>query len=91
MMAPEGEVDDGLFDLCVAEQVSRARIFALIPKFMQGTQATQKPIRMLRARNIAVTAIQGALPAHADGETLCTAGERLVMTLLPKQVDMFCP
>ena len=91
LMAPEGEVDDGLLDLCIAKQVSRARIFTLIPRFMAGTQATQKPIRTGRTQRIVVTAVEGILPAHADGETLCTEGEQLIVELLPSQIDILCP
>ena len=91
LMAPEGEVDDGLLDLCIAEEVSRARIFTLIPRFMAGTQATQKPIRTGRTQRIVVTAVEGILPAHADGETLCTEGEQLIVELLPSQIDILCP
>ncbi|MBC8450314.1 MAG: diacylglycerol kinase family lipid kinase [Chloroflexi bacterium] len=90
MMAPEGVVDDGLFDLCIAEQVSRARIFALIPRFMAGTQATQKPIKTGRTQRIVVTAVEGVLPAHADGETLCTEGQQLAVELLPRQIEIIC-
>ena len=88
MMAPEGKPDDGLFDLCIAREVSRARIFGLIPHFMQGTQATQEPIRTGRAQRVVVTAVEGTLPAHADGETLCTEGQRLEMELLPSQIEI---
>jgi diacylglycerol kinase family enzyme len=88
MTAPEGEPDDGLFDLCIAHEVSRARIFGLIPYFMRGTQATQEPIRMGQARKVTVTAVEGVLPAHADGETLCTEGERLEIELLPSQIEI---
>jgi len=88
MMAPQAENDDGLFDLCIASQVSRARIFTLIPRFMNGTQATQESIRTGRTRRITVTAIEGVLPAHADGETLCTEGRQLAMELLPRQIEM---
>ena len=91
LMAPEGEVDDGLLDLCMAEEVSRARIFTLIPRFMAGTQATQKPIRTGRTQRIVVTAVEGVLPAHADGETLCTEGQQLTVELLPSQIDIICP
>jgi diacylglycerol kinase (ATP) len=90
MMAPEGQPDDGLFDLCIAREVSRARIFALIPHFLQGTQATQEPIRTGRARRVVVTAVEGVLPAHADGETLCTDGQRLELELLPRQIEVIC-
>ncbi len=88
MMAPEGQPDDGLFDLCIAREVSRAGVFGLIPHFMRGTQATQEPIRTGRAQRIAVTAVEGVLPAHADGETLCTDGKRLELELLPRQISV---
>jgi diacylglycerol kinase (ATP) len=55
---------------------------------MRGTQATQEPIRTGRAQRVVVTAVEGTLPAHADGETLCTEGQRLEMELLPSQIEM---
>jgi YegS/Rv2252/BmrU family lipid kinase len=88
MMAPESRPDDGLFDLCIVREVSRVRIFSLILRFMQGTQATQEPVRMVQAQRVVVTAVNGVLPAHADGETLCTAGQQLRMELLPQQLEV---
>jgi len=90
-MAPDGKPDDGMFDLCIAHEVSRPRLFGLIPHFMKGTQATQEPIKMEQARKVVVTAVEGVLPAHADGETLCTTGQRLEMELLPRQIEIICP
>lgn len=90
MMAPTASNADGLFDLCIAAQVSRGRIFLLIPHFLKGDQATQKPISTARARLVEVTALQGVLPAHADGETLCTQGKQLQIELLPAQLDLLC-
>jgi len=89
-MAPEGKPDDGLFNLCIAREVSRLRIFELIPHFMQGTQADQEPITMGQARRVVVSAVEGVLPAHADGETLCAEGQRLELELLPSQIEMIC-
>lgn len=88
MMAPEGQPDDGLLDLCIAREVSRAGIFGLIPHFMRGTQASQEPVRTGRALRVVVTAVKGVLPAHADGETLCTDGQRLELELLPRQLEV---
>ena len=73
-----------------AHGVSRARIFSLIPHFLKGTQATQEPIKMVRASRVVVTAVEGTLPAHADGETLCVDGQRLEVELLPGQIEMVC-
>ncbi len=88
MMGPQAQPDDGLFDVCIAEQVNQARILMLIPKFMSGTQGAQPSVRMLRARRVVVTALQGTLPAHADGETLCTEGRALALQVLPRQIDV---
>ena len=88
MMAPHGKTDDGLFDLCIAQQVSRAHIFALIPKFMKGTQATDPAVKTAQAQHVVVTALDGVLPAHIDGETLCVEGKQLTLELVPRQIEI---
>jgi YegS/Rv2252/BmrU family lipid kinase len=90
-MAPEGAPDDGRFHLCVGTEVSRLGIFKLIPHFLKGTQATQDPVWTRQASRVVVTALDGALPAHADGETLCVEGQRLELELLPAQLEIVCP
>ncbi|HEY46896.1 MAG: hypothetical protein AMJ88_07070 [Anaerolineae bacterium SM23_ 63] len=89
-MAPEAKIDDGLFDLCIADQVSKLGILALIPRFMQGTQASHSAVNTGRTNKIVVTAIEGVLPAHADGETICTEGKRLTVELLAGEIDVIC-
>jgi len=88
MMAPEGLADDGVLDLIVAHEVSRPKIFALIGHFMRGTQAGHEAIQTDQVRNITVTALDGVLPAHADGETLCVDGTHLMIELLPNQIEL---
>jgi diacylglycerol kinase (ATP) len=90
-MAPDSKPDDGLFDLVIVRQVSRLRIFGLIPHFMKGTQGTQPEVRTLRAARVAITALEGALPAQSDGEIICVDGTRLDIELLPRQVKVVCP
>lgn len=91
MMAPRAHTDDSLFDLCIARQVSRTRIFALIPRFMKGTQESDPAILTAQTRSLTITALQGTLPAHADGETLCVAGEKLQLEIFPHQLEIVCP
>ncbi|NIO72197.1 MAG: YegS/Rv2252/BmrU family lipid kinase [Anaerolineae bacterium] len=90
MMAPDAEPDDGLFDLCIAHEVSRTRIFSLIPHFLRGTQATQEPITTGRAARISITAVEGTLPAQTDGEILCVDGQHLEIELLSRQLEIIC-
>jgi diacylglycerol kinase (ATP) len=91
MMAPDGLTDDGLFDFCIVGQVSKPGIFALIPKFMKGTQGEHPAVRYKRAPRAVITAVKGSLPAHADGETVCVAGERLEVQILPGLLDVVSP
>ena len=85
--APNGDPGDGSFDLCIARSASQLRIFGLIPYFMKGTQATQKEVSMAQARKVKVTALQGTLPVHCDGETVCFEGKELTIELLPAQIE----
>ena len=88
MMAPEAKIDDGQLDLSIAREVSRTKIFALILRFMKGTQVGHPAIRTDRTQQITVTALDGVLPAHADGETLCEEGKSLTMELLSGQIEI---
>jgi len=85
--APNGDPGDSYFDLCIARTASQLRIFGLIPYFMKGTQATQKEVTMAQARKVKVTAVQGTLPVHCDGETVCYEGKELTIELLPAQIE----
>jgi YegS/Rv2252/BmrU family lipid kinase len=87
-MAPQSELDDGNLDLCIASNPTRARIFGLIPHFLSGTQATQPEITTGRTDKIKVTALEGALPAHCDGETLCEQGGELEVQILPGALEL---
>jgi diacylglycerol kinase (ATP) len=91
MMAPQSKIADGLFDLCIVGQVSRMGILGLIPQFTKGTQAGHPKVSMRQSRLVKVTAEQGSLPAHADGETLCTEGETLSLELLPRALEIVRP
>jgi len=90
MMAPEAHTDDGLLDLCIAGQVSRFGILKLIPKFMNGTQASHPQVKTGNATNIHVLAMDGVLPTHADGETICVAGKELMIELIQQPIKILC-
>jgi len=86
--APDSLPDDGLLDLCIAEQMSVWAIMRMIPLFMKGTQATQKTIKTGRTARVTVTAHDGPLPAHTDGEIICTEDKHLAVELLPRQLEI---
>jgi diacylglycerol kinase (ATP) len=89
-MAPQSKNNDGVFTVCAVDQVSKLGIFLLIPRFIQGTQAGHPAVRFLETKKLSARALQGAIAAHADGETLCTAGDALSVELLPAMLDVVC-
>lgn len=86
--APQSLGDDGLFDLCIARQVSKLQMLLLVPRFLNGTQASHPAIHMTRSRKVTVKALQGSVAAHADGETLSYACQQLEMEILPHQMTL---
>jgi YegS/Rv2252/BmrU family lipid kinase len=87
-MAPMGDNTDGQFDLCIAADAGRLRIFGLVPYFLKGTQASQPEITTGRTDRISVRAIKGTLPAHCDGETLCESGQELCAEIVPAAIEV---
>ena len=91
IMAPDSRPDDGLLDLCIAEQMSSFQMIRLVPLFMKGTQASKKTIKTGQAALIKIVALDGPLPAQTDGEIISTEGRSLIVQLLPRQIKVICP
>ncbi len=87
-MAPDGDPGDGFFNLCIARQVSQMKILPLATRFISGSQANHPAIRMPKSSKVRVRALNGSIPAHADGETICTAGEELLIELIPQAIEV---
>lgn len=88
MMAPDSHPGDGSFDLCLAGDVRQARILPLAASFISGKQTTDRDIRMMRASRVSVRGVNSSIPAHADGETICTAGQSLSIHILPGALEV---
>jgi diacylglycerol kinase (ATP) len=88
IMAPNAEVDDGLLDLCIADQVNSFEVLRMIPYFMRGDQATQPAVKTGQAARVVITAHDGPLPAQVDGEIICREGKRLEVELFPRQIEV---
>lgn len=88
MFAPDSESNDGRLNLCIVEEVTRFQVLGLFPKMMGGTQADHPAIKMPIAVHVKITALSGSLPVHADGETICTKGEVLEVSILKQQLQL---
>jgi YegS/Rv2252/BmrU family lipid kinase len=89
-MAPEARNDDGLLDLCIADEMPRLAMLGLILMYMKGTQAGSPHIRTGRGRTAEIQALDGELVVHADGETIGIHARHLRVECLPGAVQMIC-
>jgi YegS/Rv2252/BmrU family lipid kinase len=87
-MAPHALNHDGLFDLCLAEKLTRGEIIQVMGRFTKGSQASHAKIKTARAGRYTVTAPEGGLVVHADGETICTDGRSIEVECLPSRLSI---
>jgi diacylglycerol kinase family enzyme len=69
MMAPDALLDDGQLEIVAVEQVSKARFLANLPKVFNGTHVHEPTVRVLRAREISISADR-PFTMYADGDPI---------------------
>ena len=88
-MAPEAQLDDGYFDLCILNEIGKLSMMGLVPKFMSGTHVEHKATTMARAKKVTITS-EDNLVAHYDGELLCTEGHKIMCEIVPRPLRVVC-
>ena len=86
--APQALMDDGLLDICIAREVSRTRMFSLIPHFLKGTQTSQPEVQMKRSTKVEVTALKGSMPVQTDGEIIAEDCKHLMVEIFQKRLEV---
>jgi YegS/Rv2252/BmrU family lipid kinase len=75
-IAPDAELDDGVFDVVMSGATSKFRFLANLPKVFKGTHVEEDAVRVVRGAEIEVTADRD-FPVFADGEHLTEMPARL--------------
>jgi YegS/Rv2252/BmrU family lipid kinase len=87
LIAPDAKPDDGLFDVCIAHEVSQLTMLRLLPHFLKGTHVNLDPITMVQARQVSISSPDGLI-AHVDGEVLCTDAPWIRCEILPGALNV---
>ena len=66
-IAPMAKNDDGFLDLVFVQPVGRLRIFALLPKLVNGTHINAPEVTCARVNAVSLIA-EEPVPSHLDGE-----------------------
>jgi diacylglycerol kinase family enzyme len=71
LLAPEAQPDDGLFDVVLIGDISKADFATTAPKLYRGTHVSHPKVEVLRSARVAVGSAE-RLPIEVDGEQLGT-------------------
>lgn len=87
-VAPDAELDDGLFDIVCVEGQGKLRFLANLPKVFSGRHVENKEVSVYRAAEILLDADR-PFRLYADGEHLCDLPARI--RVLPKALELIAP
>ena len=69
-IAPEAKVDDGLFHLCVVDQVGKLTVLRILPRVLKGKHAEHPAVKIVTSTYVDIETPDGPQWICADGETL---------------------
>jgi diacylglycerol kinase (ATP) len=73
LIAPDAKIDDGLLDYAMITNVSRLKMFRIVPEVMKGTHGRFKEVSLGKCKKFTLTADR-PLYIHADGEIFSGPG-----------------
>jgi len=69
-IAPGARVNDGLFQICVVDEVSRFTVARILPRVLKGTHTAHPAVRLMSTTSLRVDSLEDPLWICADGETI---------------------
>lgn len=90
LLTPEAEINDGLLDVCLVDQISVPRVLQVMPKTFSGKHVNEPEVTMCRSKKITIEATE-SLPVQADGEILSTTAIAMTVEVLPNALKIIAP
>jgi diacylglycerol kinase (ATP) len=88
-IAPEAKVDDGLFHLCIVDQVGKLTVLRILPRVLSGKHTQHPSVRIVTSSVVEIETPDGPQWICADGETLGQTPARFEVR--PKALQVIVP
>jgi diacylglycerol kinase (ATP) len=85
-LTPKARLDDGLFDICLVRNISRAQIVMNLNRLYDGTMDVLPEVEMFQTDKVLIESDQ-IIPMHLDGESV-KPSNRLEISLHPKSLSV---
>jgi len=86
-LTPQAQIDDGLLDVCMIDNLRLDEILRYLPRVMKGTHIYLKQATMGRAREITVE-VSAPIPVATDGEVIATRARQISVAVLPQVLEV---
>jgi len=86
-LTPKARLDDGLFDVCYVQYISRWRILKIFGKLYDGTADEVAEMEGYQTKEITVKS-ERPIPAHIDGESFEPAQKEFKIRIIPQAVQI---
>ncbi len=90
LVAPNARCDDGLFDLLIAETMSKLGMLGMVPRFMKGTHLGHRRVELKHSKQVVISS-EDPLYIHVDGEILCEEAHHIEARLIPSSLRIIAP
>jgi len=87
-IVPDAKIDDGLFDVCIIEEMSKLEFFKVFPRVFSGTHITHPCVKIFRTNFLRIESDR-KMSVQADGEILRSLPVNF--ELIPKALDVIVP
>jgi diacylglycerol kinase (ATP) len=90
-IAPDARIDDGLLDLVIVREVSRATLLNVFPKVYTGRHVTHPAVTLVRTARVAIT-LDREMTLYGGGEPVqpAPAGVAVTVEAVPRVLAVVC-
>lgn len=86
-LTPDAEIDDGLLDVCLVDNVSIPQVMRIFPSVMKGKHKKHNQVHFYRTDALRVES-KMEIMIHADGEVLSTNAVGIDIRVVPKALKI---
>lgn len=88
LIAPDANITDGEFNVCIVKKISRLKILRFFPKVIKGTHGTVSEVSFHKCKSIKISS-NIAFPLNIDGEI--SIGNNIEFDMIPSQIRIVTP
>jgi len=86
-LTPKARLDDGQFDLCYVQSISRLRILQIFGKLYDGSIEEVPEMEMFQTSELSIKSDR-PIPAHIDGEAFDPVQQEFKIRIIPQAQDI---